>query len=490
MSRIDDLLAARLKKYELLASAGIEAFPAKAQRTHTLAEIREEFDALTKAETKVTILGRIRHIRGHGGSTFLGLTDAEASFQIYLKKDTLGEEVYDRWMAILDIGDIISASGTLFTTKRGEPTLLAADIQMVTKSLRSLPEEYFGLKDSELRLRKRYLDLLLNPEVRELFKQKARFWKSVRDQLTKLDFLEVETPVLEHVPGGAEAEPFVTHYNALDQDVTLRISLELPLKRLLVGGYERVFEIGRIFRNEGMSPEHLQDYTQIEFYWAFADYTDLMKMLPDFYRNIALATVGKTEITNGEMTIDLGKKWKTYNYVDEFKEKVRLDPLTASREDLFDAAKKAKLDVSAKTGKGKLIDALYKKFVRPTLIEPGFLIDPPVEIEPLAKRHLKDPRRVQRLQVMAFGTELGKGFSELNDPIDQRKRFEEQMKLRQAGDKEAQQLDEDFLEALEYGMPPAAGFGMSERLFAYLVDRPIRETVIFPAMKGSEANPT
>jgi lysyl-tRNA synthetase class 2 len=190
------------------------------------------------------------------------------------------------------------------------------------------------------------------------------------------------------------------------------------------------------------------------------------------------------------MTIDLGKKWKTYNYVDEFNEKVRLDPLTASREDLFDAAKKAKLDVSAKTGKGKLIDALYKKFVRPTLIEPGFLIDPPVEIEPLAKRHLKDPRRVQRLQVMAFGTELGKGFSELNDPIDQRKRFEEQMKLRQAGDKEAQQLDEDFLEALEYGMPPAAGFGMSERLFAYLVDRPIRETVIFPAMKGSEANPT
>ncbi len=484
MSRIDDVLKARQEKYERLAAAGIDPFPATASRSHTLAGVRAAFDELLKSESKVTLIGRIRHLRGHGGSTFLGLTDATGAFQVYLKKDVLGD-AYADWIDRLDLGDIISATGTLFTTKRGEPTLLAGNLQMVTKSLRPLPEEHFGLKDSELRLRKRYLDLLLNPDVRELFEQKARFWKSVRDQLIGLGFLEVETPVLEHVPGGAEAEPFVTHYNALDQDVTLRISLELPLKRLLVGGYERVFEIGRIFRNEGMSAEHLQDYTQMEFYWAFADYTELMKMLPDFYRNIAQATIGTTKVKNGDMTVDLGAEWKRYDYVEEFQAKIKLDPLTATREELFAAAKKAKLDVTAKLGKGKLIDGLYKKYVRPTLIEPGFLIDPPVEIEPLAKRLPKDPRRVQRLQVMAFGTELGKGFSELNDPIDQRKRFEEQMKLRQAGDTEAQQLDEDFLEALEYGMPPAAGFGMSERLFAYLVNRPIRETVIFPAMKGA-----
>lgn len=296
-------------------------------------------------------------------------------------------------------------------------------------------------------------------------------------------FLEVEMPVLEPVPGGAEAEPFVTHHNALDQDFYLRISLELPLKKMLVGGFESVFEIGRIFRNEGISREHLQDYTQMECYRSYWDYREMMKFVESMYKNVIKKTFGSSVRAWEGKKVDWGKKWKTVDYYEVFKKEAGIDLSRASDAELLKKAKSVGASVRAGMGRGRVIDLIYKKTVRPKLIDPCFLINPPVEVEPLAKRLEGDPSRVERFQVLAYGTELGKGFSELNDPRDQRSRFEEQMKLRAAGDEEAQRLDEDFLEALEYGMPPAAGFGMSERLFAVLLEKPVRETVIFPLMR-------
>jgi lysyl-tRNA synthetase class 2 len=297
----------------------------------------------------------------------------------------------------------------------------------------------------------------------------------------------VETPVLENLPGGAEAEPFKTHHNALDEEFYLRISLELPLKRLLVGGYDKVFEIGRIFRNEGIDREHLQDYTQLEFYWAYSDYHDVMRLTEKVYKEVIEKTCGGLVTEFGGKKIDWSKKWPSVDYVEAFKKaNDGLDPISASHTELAAKTRELKLEVDKNAGKGRLIDLIFKKTVRPTLIEPCFLINPPVEIEPLAKRHPENPAVVERFQIVACGTELGKGFSELNDPDDQRARFEEQMKLRAAGDAEAQYLDEDFLEALQYGMPPAGGFGVSERLFAILMDMPIRETVFFPLMRAKK----
>jgi lysyl-tRNA synthetase class 2 len=293
----------------------------------------------------------------------------------------------------------------------------------------------------------------------------------------------VETPVFEQVPGGAEAEPFVTHHNALDTDFYLRISLELPLKKLMASGYEKVFEIGRIFRNEGIDREHLQDYTQLEFYWAYADYRDLMKLTEALYKELVKNVTGALATTFQGEKINWGKKWGTIEYCDIFKDANKLDPRTASVGELRARAEELELHPERGLGKGRLIDLIYKKTVRPHLTDPAFLIHPPVEVSPLAKRTPEDPRIVERVQVVACGSELGNGWSELNDPLDQRARFEEQMKLRAAGDTEAQRLDEEFLRAMEYGMPPIAGFGLSERLFAFLVDKPIRETVLYPLMR-------
>jgi lysyl-tRNA synthetase class 2 len=310
------------------------------------------------------------------------------------------------------------------------------------------------------------------------------FWDTFRSALKKEGFLEVELPVLENLPGGAEAEPFKTHHNALDTDFYLRISLELPLKKLLVGGLDKVFEIGRIFRNEGIDREHLQDYTQLEFYWAYRDYNDVMALVEKTYKEVILRTCGGMVTVRDGKEIDWSKKWKKVDYGEAFRKANQgLNPVNASRAELLSRANELKLQAEKNSGKGRLIDLIFKKTVRMDLIEPCFLVDPPVTIEPLAKRKPENPNVVERFQVIAAGTELGKGFSELNDPMDQRARFEEQMKLREAGDAEAQRLDEDFVEALEYGMPPAGGFGVSERLFAVLMDRPIRETVFFPLMR-------
>lgn len=405
-------------------------------------------------------------------------------FKFFFKKKLLGDSFKN--LKLVDIGDFLQVEGEIGKTVAGEISILPVSWQLITKSIEPVPSEWYGLKDIEIRLRKRYLDLLIHPHLREVFRKKAIFWQTIREYLIDKEFLEVENPVLEPVPGGADAQPFITHHNALDTDFYLRISLELYQKRLLVGGFEKTFEIGRIFRNEGIDAEHLQDYTQMEFYWAYADYNDLMVILEDMYRKVIKKTFGTLIITSHGKTIDWSKPWKKLDYFEAFKEKTGLDLSKVSIKELETKAKEFSIPIEPNLGKGRLIDMIYKKTIRPFVIEPTFLIHHPVEVSPLAKRVVKNPEKTQRLQILAYGTELGNGFSELNDPVDQRERFEEQANLRVAGDEEAQMMDEDFVQALEYGMPSAAGFGLSERVFAFLVDMPMREAIFFPPMRSDE----
>lgn len=478
---LEDLIAERKKKLEALKAAGVVCYPEMVARTHTIGAVLEKFASFAKSKKRVSIAGRVMGMRGHGGVVFLDINDESGALQAVLKKDALKD--FKLFCDNLDIGDFLSVTGLLFTTQRGEKSIAANAIVLATKSLRPIPSEHFGIQEIETRLRRRYLDLLIHPELRDLFRLKNKFWSAFRSYLTAEGFLEVETPILESIPGGADAEPFTTHMNALDIDLYLRIALELPQKKLLVGGYEKVFELGRIFRNEGIDHEHLQDYTQLEFYWAYAEYHALMKFVEKLYKAVIKIVFGTMKRSWQGRVIDWGKRWERVEYYDIFKKLVGLDLETATHDMLFSEAMKRGLRPETSLGRGRLIDLLFKKVVRPTLIQPCFLVNPPADIEPLAKRSEKFPGRVARFQVVACGTELGKGFSENNDPIYQRERFLEQSALREKGDKEAQRLDEDFLEALEYGMPPAAGFGVSERLFAILIDKPVRECVFFPLMR-------
>ena len=479
---IEDLRNERLKKLKALQGLGIEAYPARAKRTATVAEVLVSFSKFSKAKKKLTIAGRVMGMRNQGSVFFLDVRDSSGTMQVVARKDELKD--FAAFRDNLDIGDFVDATGVAIVTKRGEKSIEARSLTFLSKSLLPLPSQWHGLSDAEVRFRKRYLDFLMRPELRGLFEAKMRFWGTIREHLIENGFTEVETPVLEAVPGGAEAEPFITKHNALDENFYLRISLELPLKRLMVAGFEKVFEIGRIFRNEGIDAEHLQDYTQMELYWAYQDYNGLMKFIEQMVKRTIKTSLGKLVTTTQGEKINWGSKWPRLEYYDVFKKGTGLDLSSASLDDL--RKKGEQLGFSSddlKASKGRLIDLLFKRTARPSLQKPAFLINPPVEIEPLAKRMPTDPNRVERFQIVAAGTELGKGFSELNDPLDQRARFEEQMALRAAGDKEAQMIDEDYLEAMEHGMPPTAGFGMSERLFAILSDKPVREAVLFPLLR-------
>lgn len=478
---LEKILEERRKKLELLQREQCDPYPVSAKRSMSVGEFIHSFTHLVQKTTSVYLIGRVRSIRDQGKILFVSCEDASGRVQFVLKKDTV--PTFDLIKKTLDVGDIIQGAGVPMKTKTGEKSLLIKKYTLLTKSLQPLPTDFYGLEDIETRLRKRYIDTILNPAERELFLKKSIFWKTMREFLESHAFISVETPVFEVTPGGAEAEPFVTHHNALDEDFYLRISLEIALKKMIVGGFEKIYEIGRIFRNEGIDAEHLQDYTQLEFYWAYADYRDMMKFVKQMYQTVIKKTFGTLTLPYGDTHISWGGAWETVDYCKIFQKHNKLDVLSCSDDALRTRAKDLGIKLEKNIGRGRLIDLIYKKTVRPLLVRPTFLINPPVTIEPLAKRSPKDPRVVERFQVMAYGTELGKGFSELNDPIDQRKRFEEQMKLRERGDVEAQMLDEDFLEALEYGMPPTAGFGTSERLFAVLAQRPIRETIFSPPMK-------
>ena len=482
--RIDDIIEFRKKKLQNFVDLGINPYPSSTGRTHTNSVALEQFDQLSTQESVITLVGRIRSLRTQGKIAFAHIEDGSGRIQIFFKQDNLTEQF--SLLENFDIGDFIEASGKLFVTKTGEKTLEVQGFRILSKSLRPLPSEFYGLENQEIRLRKRYLDLIMNPETRDLFQKKSRFWLSVQKFLVDRGFMPVEVPVLEAIPGGAEAEPFITHHNALDRDFYLRISLELPLKKLIVGGYEKVFEIGRIFRNEGISTEHLQDYTQMEFYWAYADFEMLMKFTQEMYQYVIQETFGTLQIQYQGQTIDWSGEWPRQDYFELFKKHTGLDLNTATEADLKSYADLNGISYENFAGRGRVIDLIFKKKIRirsDVAMQPSFLINQPIEIEPLAKRDPRNPKVVQRMQILACGSELGKGFGELNDPIDQRDRFQSQMDLREKGDNEAQMLDEDYLEAMEYGMPPLAGFGMSERLFAVLCDKSVRETVIFPPMK-------
>jgi lysyl-tRNA synthetase class 2 len=442
--RLEDIISHRKKKLDNLAAAGIDPFPSVTERTHSNKEVLEQFDALDGKQ--VTLVGRVRSMRGMGKLLFLHIDDGSGRIQVLLKSDDVGVEKFTSFVDNFDLGDFVQATGNLFVTKTGEKTLQANEYKMLAKSLRPLPSEHYGLEDTETKLRKRYLDILLDSDTKELFVKKNKFWTSMRKFLVERGFMEVEMPILEATPGGAEAEPFVTHHNALDRDFFLRISLELPLKKMLVAGFEKVFEIGRIFRNEGISTTHLQDYTQMEFYWAYGDFEKLQKFLQEMYQQIIFDTFGTLQITSGGVTCDWSGDWEKVDYIALFKEHTGLDLESCTDDELKEYAKAQHIKFEDFAQRGRLIDVIFKK-VRGNIKadKPVFLVNQPIELEPLAKRDPNNPKVVQRLQIVAYGTELGKGFGELNDPIDQRKRFEDQLKLRELGDNEAQMLDEDYM---------------------------------------------
>jgi len=487
----EDILQTKLDKLEQIKKAGLDPYPEKCQRSMTNAEALEQFSAKGGSayggddiKKEITLVGRVKSFRPMGNAAFAHIEDGTGKIQIFLGKKNMPEAEYKLFVKSVEIGDFVEVAGKLFKTKQDEKTLEVSGWKMLSKNIRPIPTEYYGLKDTEELLRKRYLDLMMNEETRELFKKKNIFWQTIRNFLAENGFLEVQVPVLEHIPGGADAEPFVTHHNALDQDFYLRISLELPLKRLLVGGYEKVFEIGRLFRNEGMDREHLQEYDDVEFYAAYWDMQKGMEFSEKLFKKIVQSVLGHQMSKYEDHEIDWSKKFPTVDYFKEFQKETGLDLNT----ELTIEALKAKADelgikYEKEYGRGRMIDAIYKKTVRQKIIQPCFLTGHPIEVSPLAKKDPQNPKKVLRVQIVAGGAELCNAYAELNDPIDQKNRFLEQMKMRAAGDKEAQMMDEDFVEALEYGMPPAFGFGMSERLFAFIMNRSVRETVIFPTVR-------
>lgn len=481
MSSLEEIRQERIKKRELLRAAGMDPYTASSFRTHEINSALQDFETLSDDETTITINGRVLSIRRHGGSCFADLDDGTARIQVFFSRDVIGKRLFDLLNETIDPSDFIEVSGVAFLTKRGVEAINASDWRILTKALQSVPSEHFGIKDEDERYRKRYLDLLLDPEKRELFAKKARFWEVTRDFMKRHNFIEVETPTLEITTGGAEARPFRTHHNDFDIDVFMRISVgELWQKRLMAAGYPKTYEIGRAYRNEGSSPEHLQEFTNLEFYLAYADYRVGMKLVQELYREIAKEVFGTTKFTTRGHTFDLADDWVEVDYVEEIRKQTGLNVLEAGKTEM--EAKLSELGVKYEgNNKERLTDTLWK-YCRKKISGPAFLINHPALVAPLAKKQT-GREVVEIFQPILAGSEVGKGYSELNDPEEQAKRFETQQKLLEAGDEEAMMPDHEFVEMLEYGMPPTCGFGFGERLFAFMVDKPLREVQMFPLMK-------
>jgi lysyl-tRNA synthetase class 2 len=419
--------------------------------------------------------------RGQGALIFLDLFDGSAKLQAVIKLPESGEEAHSFYTKFVDVGDFIEVTGTLFTTKAGQESVLVTNVKMLTKSLLPLPDKFHGIQDEELRLRERYLDILTNPDLRELLEKKSKFWDVARAFLKEKKFIEVETPTLEVTTGGAEARPFATFHNDFDLNVFMRISIgELWQKRLMAAGFPRTFEIGRAYRNEGSSPEHVQEFTNCEFYMAYADYEDGMVLVEELYKTIAKEVFGTTTFTTRGHTFDLSEPWARIDYREEVKKQTGIDIQTASDEEIVQKLQDLKVRYDG-NNRERLIDTLWK-YCRKNISGPAFLVNHPLLVAPLAKAN-KDKETAQIFQPILAGSEIGKGYSELNDPIDQRARFEKQQSLIEGGDEEAMMADYSFVDMLEHGMPPTCGFGFGERLFAFLADRPIREVQTFPLVK-------
>ena len=490
---MSDEREARLEKLAALRAAGIDPYPAQSHRTHTAAETLAHFDALQSEGQEITLTGRLVLLREMGKSAFAHLEDGTARIQIYFKQDTIGEDAFRR-IKLLDLGDFLEVTGALFTTRTGEKTLAVRRYAVLSKSLRPLPTKGAGgemkLFDPELRHRKRYLDLLANREVEfPIFQARAKILAAMREFLNGRGFIEVETPILQPLYGGATARPFVTHHNTLDRDFYLRIAPELYLKRLIVGGFERVYEIGRSFRNEGMDREHNPEFSTMEFYQAYADFEEVMRQVEEMHAHITLAVCGTLQISYLGMELDMTPPFQRMTLREAIAEHTGIDYDEYPERDALAEVMRAKgYTVDPRLGRGKLIDHLKDSITRgrdPKIKGPTFLYDYPFDISPLAKRKPGEPDTTERFQLFAGGLEMGNAFSELNDPLDQRVRFEDQARQRAGGDDEAQLLDEDYIEALEVGMPPTGGWGGGiEKLTMLLTNQEtIREVILFPALR-------
>lgn len=486
----EDIKKIRKAKLNSLEARGFPAFPIDTNRTHRIEEALEKFNTLSEKKKQIVLTGRIKLLRVHGGSTFLNFEDGTGEIQAFFREDRLGEKGYQFFIDHFDIGDFIEIKGILFKTKRGERTIEAADFKMLAKGLRPLPEKWHGLQETEDRYRKRYLDLIFNTQVREKFEVRSQIIKELGRFLEKEGFLEVETPILQTLYGGARAKPFKTHLNALDIDLYLRISPELYLKRLLIGGLEKVYEIGKCFRNEGIDRSHNPDFTILEFYWAYADYKDMMKLTEKMFIHVLDNVIGKRSITYEGKKIDFTTPWPREEFSHIFNRETDIKIEDINRDALAKKAKEMDISFEKNAPKAEIIDEIFKKICRPKIKQPTFVIHYPKGFQPLAKSLPGNPQKLANFQLIAAGWEMLNAFSELNDPIEQRERFKEQEKLYRGGFEEAQRMDKEFLKALEYGMPPAAGFGMGlDRVIALLTDsHSLREAILFPLMKPKPHN--
>lgn len=484
-NEINEQMQVRIDKMHKIEEHGWKPFGYRFLYTHRAADIAAQFDELSEKETEVKMAGRIMAIRGHGKTCFMDMQDKTGRIQVYVRKDVIGEENY-ALIKLMDIGDTVGITGTAFRTHMGELSIKANSVEMLSKSLRPLPEKWHGLKDVETRYRQRYVDLIVNPEVRDTFVKRSQIIRSVREVLDSHDFLEVETPILNTIAGGAAARPFISYHNALDMQVYMRIAPELYLKRLIVGGMDRVYEMGRVFRNEGIDNRHNPEFTSVEIYQAFADYRDMMDLTEEVVVKTAEKVLGTTTINYEGTTIELASPWKRMSMIEAVKEYSGKDFTNVT--DLEEAraiAKELNVAIEPSFGIGKIINACFEEYVEDKLIQPTFITGHPKEISPLAKSNPENPEITDRFEAYIYGRELCNGFTELNDPIDQKERFLKQVEERANGDEEANMMDEDFVNAMEYGLPPTGGLGIGiDRLVMFLTNSStIRDVLFFPTMK-------
>lgn len=484
-NEINEQMQVRIDKMHKIEEHGWKPFGYRFLYTHRAADIAAQFDELSEKETEVKMAGRIMAIRGHGKTCFMDMQDKTGRIQVYVRKDVIGEENY-ALIKLMDIGDTVGITGTAFRTHMGELSIKANSVEMLSKSLRPLPEKWHGLKDVETRYRQRYVDLIVNPEVRDTFVKRSQIIRSVREVLDSHDFLEVETPILNTIAGGAAARPFISYHNALDMQVYMRIAPELYLKRLIVGGMDRVYEMGRVFRNEGIDNRHNPEFTSVEIYQAFADYRDMMDLTEEVVVKTAEKVLGTTTINYEGTTIELASPWKRMSMIEAVKEYSGKDFTDVTNlEEARAIAKELNVAIEPSFGIGKIINACFEEYVEDKLIQPTFITGHPKEISPLAKSNPENPEITDRFEAYIYGREICNGFTELNDPIDQKERFLKQVEERANGDEEANMMDEDFVNALEYGLPPTGGLGIGiDRLVMFLTNSStIRDVLFFPTMK-------